>query len=165
MWRSNEEHVSTDSTLPARSLPCFPPYPSTPELMRVIFQVPELLKGHLRWNSYILNNKALPLQLSLFRTAQQGLQGIWLRAVLSARHGLMDQPGNIHAEMQKRCLGAILVLCPGFWSFCNRQKVLIFAIALSSLLKCASKERGEVMSLRQQQNNSSTRSDQANTVV
>lgn len=27
----------------------------------------QLLKGHLRWDSYILNNKALLLQLSLFR--------------------------------------------------------------------------------------------------
>lgn len=90
--------------------------------MRVIFQVPALLKGHLRWNSYILNNKALPLQLSLFRTAQQGLQGICLQAVLSARHRVRDQAGNTHAEMQKGCLGAILVLCPGFWSFRNRKR-------------------------------------------
>lgn len=35
-----------------------------PLLRRVGFQ---LLKGHLRWDSYILNNKALLLQLSLFR--------------------------------------------------------------------------------------------------
>lgn len=114
--------------------------------MRVIFQVPALLKGHLRWNSYILNNEALPLQLSLFRTAQQGLQGICLQAVLSARHRVRDQAGSTHTEMQEGCLGAILVLRPGFWSFCNRQEVLIFATALSSLLKCDSKERGEVMS-------------------
>lgn len=80
----------------------------------------------------------------------RSVRQLCLQTTLSARRGegiRLAIPTRRDAEGQG---GTDLLLRPGFQSFYNRQKALISALALSMLLKHASKERGKALSLRRQ---------------